>query len=911
MVPTALTVKRSVLFAASLALMPAAWMAASAPAKPAGSAPVPIGSSMQAGAIARAQSLAFIENRGQWDAQAQFLARAPGADVWLTETGVVYDFYRLESTGSLETASGPDKKANARRRGHAVRMEFLDSAPNRLRGENELEGYLNYFMGNDPDRWTSRVPRYSEAWAERVYDGVEARWYFDQGSPRFDLIVAPGADPSKITMRFEGAARLTTTGRSLGIETSIGNAELRGLFAYQKVNGATRQVPCSFEVKGREVQFNVGQYDRTLPLVIDPIIWATLVGGLGSEIAYAADLDNTGRAVVVGVTDSGSFPVTVGAYDTAVNGVDCAVAKTNASGTQLVFATYLGGTASDQAFDVDLDAANNILITGVTGSVNFPTTVGAFDTTVGGLDDAFYARLSADGTTLSASTYLGGAAQEFGYGISSTPTNGVVIVGSTASADFPTIGGAFDTTSNGSSDGFVTFMDGTAATMTASTYLGGTGFDSAERVVFYLGEAYICGYTNSADFPTTLGAYDESSNGVNDAFVAKLSTSCALLESTLIGTESSDVATSIAVGDEGGLTRVFVCGNTAGMFPTTAGAFQTTPSGSNDGFVAKFDSGLTTLVRASLIGGSAADVFRDIARDADGNIVVVGESTSTNFPVTPGAFSTISLGGVDATVTKFDAELAEIFYSTYMGGATTDRAYSVSLDLNKNAVVAGTTGSPNFPVTAGAFDTTLGAPNDMYVMNVATMPIVVEASFPKSSVVGGFAAQLSLTISQVAGPSGIDVSLTTNNPGKVFVAPTIKVKDGKMTRNYGVRTETVKVDTPVTVTVSCSGLSKTLNLTLKPGGLQSVKVNPNAISSFQLGSGTVLLSAAAPAGGRRVELDSSRPDLVFVPTDVDVEEGFESAVFPTFAGVVGTSTNVTVAARLGSMTRTATLAVSP
>ena len=321
------------------------------------------------------------------------------------------------------------------------------------------------------------------------------------------------------------------------------------------------------------------------------LLYSTYLGGTGNDQGLGISVDDTGDAYITGFTESANFPTTAGAFDTTYNGNrDAFVTKLNATGSALLYSTYLGGAAGDQGNGISVDDTGNAYITGLTSSVDFPTTAGAFDTTYNGSTDAFVTKLNAAGGALLYSTYLGGTDLDQGRGIAVDDTGNAYITGLTSSNDFPTTAGAFDTTYNGSTDAFVTKLNAAGNTLLYSTYLGGTDLDQGDGMtVDGTGNAYITGFTESANFPTTAGAFDTTYNGNRDAFVTKLNAAgSALLYSTYVGGTDLDQGRGI---DVDGLGNAYITGITnSADFPTTAGAFDTTYNGSTDAFVTKLNT---------------------------------------------------------------------------------------------------------------------------------------------------------------------------------------------------------------------------------------------------------------------------------------------------------------------------------
>jgi hypothetical protein len=394
------------------------------------------------------------------------------------------------------------------------------------------------------------------------------------------------------------------------------------------------------------------------------LVYSTYLGGSSDDLGRGVTVDTAGSAYVSGSTRSSNFPTTPGSFDTTFNGGmgigsgDGFVTKLNATGSALLYSTYLGGSSDDLGRAVTVDSAGSAYVTGQTVSSNFPTTPGAFDTTFNGSGDSFVSKLDAAGSALLFSTYLGGSSGDRGFGVAVETGGTAYVTGDTFSSNFPTTPGAFDTTFNGppsvSMDAFVAKLNTTGSALLYSTYLGGSSNEISFGVALdSSGSAYAAGRTGSSNFPTTPGAFDTTFAGTNDAFVAKLTTTgSALLFSTLLGGSSVETALGVAVDSSG---SAYVTGSTGSSdFPTTPGAFDTTANGGGDAFVTRINASGSALLDSTYLGGSNGESGLGIAVDTSGGAYVTGETFSFNFPTTPGAFRTIRSGERDAFVTKLD-----------------------------------------------------------------------------------------------------------------------------------------------------------------------------------------------------------------------------------------------------------------
>ncbi len=300
-------------------------------------------------ALAASQSQCFIENKGQWDSRAQFLAQSGGIDSWITDEGVVYDFHKFIPAQQLQpsTLNPLRSKNKGTRIGQVVKMSFANARPAQITATGELRGKLNYFIGNDRSQWATDVRRFSEAKSQEIYDGIAVRYYVESGAPRYDLIVKPGADPSQVQMKLEGAdgARVLPNG-NLEIRTQLGTVEERGLTAYQETGNGKTRVPCRMTMDGNTLRFDAGGYDVTKPLIIDPLLFSTFLGGNTDDQCNAVALDSADNVAVAGLTTSTNFPTTTGAYQSHLPGQGCGfVAKLSSDGRFLLFGTYLGGNS--------------------------------------------------------------------------------------------------------------------------------------------------------------------------------------------------------------------------------------------------------------------------------------------------------------------------------------------------------------------------------------------------------------------------------------------------------------------------------------------------------------------------------------------------------------------------------------
>ncbi|MEY2518284.1 MAG: hypothetical protein QOF24_43 [Verrucomicrobiota bacterium] len=678
--------------------------------------------------------LAFEANQGQTDPHVKFLSRGNGYSLFLTPTEAVIVLgktARDDNTlpGVLPNQAIKDQREAPKSFGPAtvLRMKLMGGNPTaKIAGTGELPSKSNYLIGNHSEQWHTNLSNYTKVEYREVYPGIDLVYYGNQRQLEHDFVIAPGADPKAIRLAFQGARKISiNSAGDLVLDTKGGEVQLKQPRVYQNVDGAERKIAARYVLKGRHrVAFEVAEYDRRQPLVIDPVLsYSTYLGGGGYDQPLNIAVDISGNAYVTGYTTSTNFPTTPGAYQTTIGSSSTAfVTKLNPTGSAVVYSTYLGGNGSETGFGIAVDASGNAYVAGLASSTNFPTTPGAFQTTFGGGGggDCFVTKLNSTGDALIYSTYLGGSLGEGFAAIAVDASGNAYVTGFTNSTNFPTTPGAFQTTFGGASyysstgDGFVTKLNPTGSALVYSTYLGGNRDDYGHSIaVDALGNAYVTGFTESLNFPTTFGAYQTANGGgipSRDAFVIKLNpTGDALVYSTYLGGSGEEYGLSIAVDSAG---DAYVTGYTIyADFPTTPGAFQTTRGSLAlfDAFVTKLNSTGNALIYSTYLAGSGDDYGFSIAVDISGNAYVTGSTSSTNFPTTPGAVQTTYGGNpFDCFVTKLNPTGDALVFSTYLGGASDDFGAGIRVNAFGNAYVTGYTTSTNFPTTPGAFQTSHG-----------------------------------------------------------------------------------------------------------------------------------------------------------------------------------------------------------
>jgi hypothetical protein len=654
--------------------------------------------------------LTFVENLGQWDSKVAYMARKQGMSAWLQKDGITFRFEKRNACNLTQ--------------GVTIQMTF-EGASERvlLEGEGRQSSKHNFFIGKDRSQWRSGISSYAQVVYDNLYDGVDLCVREQEGWLEYDVLLSEGADLSDVVICCEGLKGLMIDENGiLVMETEFGLITQKPPKAwYELPSGDRLPVTCNFrKIDNRRYGFAV-ENDLGLALVIDPgLEWSTFLGAGGFDRIICLGLDVSGNVIVSGETWSMDFPTTYGVYDTTHNGqCDIFVSCLTANGDSLLWSTFIGGSGRDEPYDLAIDNQGRPTVVGVTMSSDFPTTPGAFDTTLSGQRDAVMVRLNADGTGLVYSTYLGGSEEDWICTIDLNGSGETYVGGYTSSADFPTTPGTYDTTHNGLRDAFVAHLNADGSDLLYSTFLGGSNHEGwAYDINIFItrqmalaldisGEVVIAGMTASPNFPTTPGAYDTSYNGSYDIFVTRLNTAASdIIYSTFLGGISTDYAYAkdLVLAASGVVT---IAGATySSDFPTTAGAYNENYNSDADVFVAQFDATASNLLYSTYIGGTVEDFALSITVDNQDKIIITG-GCRQNFPTTSGAFDTTWNGLEDVFVSRMSLDgngQADLLYSTYLGGPGYDWATSVAIVDDSTLVIAGQAGV-GFPTTASAYDT--------------------------------------------------------------------------------------------------------------------------------------------------------------------------------------------------------------
>ncbi len=450
----------------------------------------------------------------------------------------------------------------------------------------------------------------------------------------------------------------------------------------------------------------------------DPLVFGTFLGGSATDWAHSVAIGPTGSVYVAGYTLSADFPTTDGAFSRVNKGQeDIYVARLSADGSELIWATLIGGSGQDIPWDMSLGTGGEVYLVGYTSSSDLPTTGDAYSRQLDGASDGFVIRLAADGGSLEYSTFLGGEGDDQAYSMVTLADGTAYVAGHTESTFFPTTAGAHDRAKGGASDVFLVRLSNDLRRLEASTYLGG-GYTEWEPQLARddRGNLWVAGSTTSLDFPTSTWAYQREAGSGRDIFVASMGPDLdGIRVSTLLGEEGNDVPRSIGLTDGGG---VLVGGlSNSPTFPGPEGAPDRTSSGKTDGFLVQFDIQLSYLSASVLYGGSNFDVVRAARLDSYNNLHVVGYTNSTDFPTTAGSYKPAKAGDDhDMFYMLLDGDHFSPFNSTFIGKAMGDFGMDLALDDNGLPVIVGHTRSADFPTAGTPQDPTYNGEGDAAVL---------------------------------------------------------------------------------------------------------------------------------------------------------------------------------------------------
>ncbi len=618
----------------------------------------------------------FFENTGQAESSVRYIAQTP----------------------ELRAAFRPDS-ITFQTRGMHVQVRFTGANPRvKIAGAEPMPGTANFFLGQD---WKTSLPIFNKIVYQDLYPGIDMTYGGAGRRIKSEFIVAPGANPDRIRMNFNAADQVYVDADG-ALVVSRSGVELREEAPEIYQDGGRVRVEGSYRLlDAHTVGFEIGSYDTSRTLIVDPVVsYCTYLGGSSTSTVTGLAVDGSGNLYVTGWTEALDFPIAGAMQAANQGGVDVFVVKLNAAGTAIVYATYIGGRGDDRAAGIAVDSAGQAYVTGSTASANFPVAA-AIRVTLGGSRNAFALKLNAVGNSLVYSTYLGGSTYDVGTAIAVDGSGNAYIAGDTQSPSFP-VSNAAQGTFGGKTDAFVAKLTSSGA-IAFSTFLGGAAAEHAGGIAIdSSGNVYVAGGTYSTNFPVA-GAIQGANAGGQDVFVTKIASSgSTFLYSTYLGGNGGtaagpEQANAIAVDASG---NAYVTGvTTSGNFPVTSGAFQKSLGGSQDAFISKINPAGNALVYGTYLGGTSFDWAAGIAVGGGGNAYIAGYTSSLGFP-TAGAVQAAFNGFYDAFVSELNAAGNGLVFSTCYGGSGSDGANAIALDANGNIFAGGQTNSLNLPLQA-------------------------------------------------------------------------------------------------------------------------------------------------------------------------------------------------------------------
>ncbi len=671
--------------------------------------------------------ISFKENKGQWPKEILFGSDFSNTQFFVSEKGFRYFIYDKKEWSDLPLSADKNNLLH----GHGYQVNFVGAHLNNVTTGTKQSELYNYFLGNNKGMWASNVRSYSDVLFREVYEGIDLKLYGSGLNLKYDFIVKPFFDPSSILIKYENSNGLEFKNGNLVIKTSVGEVIESKPYVYQIINGEKIVVKCNYTLLENDlVGFNFPNgYSKNYELIIDPVVLVCSYSGTPiNNINSGCTYDENGNIFTIGRAVSG-YPTTVGAFQLNCTGiVNFLVSGYSASGTTKNFSTFIGGDSLDDAFCI-VARNKELIIMGRSCSKNFPTTSTAFDTTLNGQTDIVLCKLNNTGSSLLASTYIGGSGPEcnnffanvtvgdfyfFGECVSDTSGN-VYAITNTNSTNFPTSAGAFSTTLKGGIDACVFKMDNTLSTLMWSTFLGGNTTEDGKSIrLDGVGGVYCLGSTNSINFPTTAGCVSPTKlGGSTDYFVTHLnSTGSAVINSTYLGTTANDVACLMDLDEN---NNVYVSGqinNPSALVPTTGVFFNS--SGYNTIF--KINSSLSTLHFKTKFGNVVSGKFPYLSTtafrvDSCHNIYISGLADNS-LPTTSNAFMSFGGGIKDLYMAVFKNNCTSLSFASYYGGPQDEHSDGgISRFDHKGVLYQGFYARGGTPTTANAFSANYSGSN--------------------------------------------------------------------------------------------------------------------------------------------------------------------------------------------------------
>jgi len=679
-------------------------------------------------------STRFIENKGQLTdsegnlrSDIKFYLNSGNLTVYFTSNSVIYTFHKQKRNTknrdnnllSAECDKFNDLRTLPELEYFSTEMKFKNTNPGtRMKGENPNDEVLNFYYSHCPDGITN-VKTYNRIVYQNIYEGIDLVFYANGNKFgfKYDFIVRNNANPSNIKLQYKNAEIKKQANGTVAILCANYKILETQPFSFQRNNKKQNKIASDFLVDKNTLSFNIGNYDRSKDLIIDPIInWSTYYGGSDGDHSSSIAIDNQANIVIAGQTLSKDLPVTNGSNYSGE--FDIFIAKFDYTGKR-IWATYYGGKGADYAGKVFVDPAAHIYVTGWTWDKNFPVSSGCFQSQhLGGYNDGILIKFNRNGQRQWA-TYVGGSSEEHLYALTIDNQFNVITAGWSRSRDFPNGKPPVSLKRNFDDIALVSFTSN--GEYRWSTFLGGDSVETANDLAFDIsGNIVLIGSTHSKNLTLTHDAQQLQLGGFWDAVIAKFSITGILMYSSYLGGSLDDFGTAIEIDSKNSL---FVSGYTRSRdFPVTNNAFQKDNNGFINCFLTKF-SQVNAILNSTYLGGSKEDYSFSMAVDKSDNIMITGQTSSADFPATPNAVQNYLKGNSDVFGAKFTNDLTSAYWITFYGGDSDDLGKGITVDFYQNIYITGSTISADFPVTDDAFQKDLAGQYDCFIFkHCATSP---------------------------------------------------------------------------------------------------------------------------------------------------------------------------------------------
>lgn len=712
--------------------------------------------------------LGFIPNKGQWDDKILYRNTSASLDFIVQNDGISLYFFEAFTFNHNHFIKNRD---SAQIRGHCIRLEFINADFSKSVPEISSSAYYNYFLGNDTTKWRSGIHAYEKIIFKSIYAGIDLIFYTNKyGEFEFDYQLASGANPKQIVIKVNGSERIYEQDGDINISYHLGLIHLKKPLAYQNIGSVKRIIPSKYELDESNIKFNLGNYDKNSPLLIDPeLIFSTYSGSSVDNFGFTATYDNQGNlyaggiALAPSVIINGKYPVTSGAFQlnwkngsftevfipkeasNYLPACDITLSKYSPDGKTLLFATYLGGSGNEHPHSLVCDPQGNLIVLGSSNSSDFPVSLNAYDTTANGNFDIVLSKFSNDGKRLIGSSYLGGTNDDginradgllYFYGdnfrgdIISDPTGKIYVASFTLSADFPAASNGFSKSQAGLQDGILYCFDSSFSQLIWGNFIGGENEDALYSVdIDSKQQLWVCGGTRSHAIPMQTQAWKatHTSQDSTDGFIYCISNNGQqMLHSTYFGYKGYDQTFFLEL-DQNNQSNVWVCGQTENNLNAVGNTYF---QKNGKQFIICFDTALKTMQKVSVFGSGRAKADLTINAflvDDCGRIYISGWGDSdlnsgniNGLSVTNDAFRKTTNNG-DFYLALFNADVKSLLYATYFGGLqTNDHVDGGTSRFDKNGIIyqsvcascpdAGHSFISDFPTTTGAYAVTNKSP---------------------------------------------------------------------------------------------------------------------------------------------------------------------------------------------------------